>query len=49
MSGDLVSITLKEYTDLLQDRCLLQALQDVGVDGWEGYDAALELSKEGND
>jgi hypothetical protein len=49
MSGDFVSITLKEYADLHQDRRLLQALQDAGVDNWDGYDEALELSKEDND
>jgi hypothetical protein len=45
MNGDLVSITLKEYSELLKDRDLLNALQNAGVDNWDGYSFALEELK----
>lgn len=38
-----ITITVKEYESLLEDSEMLQALQNAGVDNWEGYDYALEL------
>ena len=37
-----VTITKKEYEDLLKDQRILRALCGAGVDNWEGYDIALE-------
>ena len=37
-----VTITTEEYEALLADSRLLQALQNAGVDNWEGYEFALE-------
>lgn len=37
-----VNITQKEYDSLLEDSELLQALQNYGVDNWEGYSLAKE-------
>ncbi len=37
-----VTITKKEYEDLLKDQKILRALYGTGVDNWEGYDIALE-------
>ena len=34
---EMVTITLKEYNDLLRDSDELQALEACGVDNWEGY------------
>lgn len=37
-----VSIPLEEYAELLKDGELLHALFAAGVDGWDGYEIALE-------
>ncbi len=37
-----VTITKKEYEDLLKDQKKLRALYGAGVDNWEGYDIALD-------
>lgn len=36
------TITIKEYEDLLDSRRLLLALENAGVDNWEGYSYAME-------
>ena len=41
-----ITISKKEYEDLLEDQKLLQALQGAGVDNWSGYEYALEIMKE---
>ena len=41
-----VTISKKEYESLLEDSEMLLALQNAGVDNWDGYDYALELLKE---
>jgi hypothetical protein len=41
-----ITISKKEYEELLEDQKLLQALQCAGVDNWSGYDYALEIMKE---
>jgi len=41
-----VTISKKEYEELLEDQKMLNALQDAGVDNWEGYDYAMELLNE---
>jgi len=41
-----VTISKKEYEELLEDQKMLNALQDAGVDIWEGYDYAMELLNE---
>ena len=33
----MVTITQREYDSLVEDAKFLQALQDAGVDNWEGY------------
>lgn len=43
---EMVSITKKEYDDMIEDQQLLQALQSAGVDNWEGYDMARESMDE---
>jgi len=37
-----VTITTEEYEALLAASRRLQALQNAGVDNWEGYEFALE-------
>ncbi len=46
MNEETVTISKKEYESLLEDRKWLQALQNAGVDNWEGYDYACELMNE---
>lgn len=43
------TITIKEYEDLLDSKRLLAALQDAGVDNWEGYPYAMEEYSESED
>jgi len=37
-----VTIPVEEYEDLLADSRVLAALQNGGVDNWEGYEFAME-------
>lgn len=39
---DTITISREEYENLLRDKAFLQALEDAGVDNWEGYDNACE-------
>ena len=41
-----ITISKKEYEELLEDQKLLQALQGAGVDNWSGYDFAIEMMNE---
>lgn len=44
-----VTITKKEYESLLEDRNWLNALENAGVDNWQGIDFARELLGEQED
>ena len=46
MTNETVTISKEEYESLLEDRKWLQALENAGVDNWEGYDYARELMNE---
>lgn len=48
MSDTQVSISLKEYSDLLEDSVFLNCLRNAGVDNWEGYDFAVEEYQQTN-
>ena len=37
-----ISISKEEYEALLNDSILLNCLQMMGVDNWDGYDEAIE-------
>ena len=41
-----VTITKKEYEELLDSQKMLNALESAGVDNWEGYDFAMELYRD---
>jgi hypothetical protein len=41
-----VTISKKEYDDLLDDSLKLSALEGVGVDNWCGWDDAMEAYNE---
>lgn len=41
MISETVTITYQEYENLKQAARKLEALEDAGVDNWEGYSAAL--------
>ena len=43
-----VTISLKEYDQLLNDSDWLAALEDAGVDNWEGFEHAQEIYAEWN-
>lgn len=43
---EFVTITSAEYEDLLRADKFLTALENAGVDNWDGYDFALELFQE---
>lgn len=38
----MVSISLKEYSQLMRDSDFLNCLRNAGVDNWDGYDYACE-------
>lgn len=44
-----ITISKKEYEELLKDQKLLQCLQGAGVDNWGGYDCAIEMMQETED
>lgn len=46
MSEEMVTITKKEYDSLIEDSLWLLALENAGVDNWQGYDFARELRAE---
>ena len=41
--GEDITISAKEYEDLLEERKKLYALEGAGVDNWEGYDEAMRF------
>ena len=41
-----ISISEEEYKALLNDSILLNCLQMMGVDNWDGYDDAIEQYQE---
>ena len=41
-----ITITVKEYQSLLEDRNWIGDLENAGLDNWEGYDFAYELRRE---
>ena len=41
-----ISISEEEYEALLNDSILLNCLQMMGVDNWDGYDDAIEQYQE---
>lgn len=46
MTNETVTISKKEYESLLDDRKWRIALENAGVDNWEGYSFACELLDE---
>lgn len=42
-----ITITEKEYKQLLRDSQELQALQEAGVDNWGGCEYAYDILREG--
>lgn len=43
----LVTIRTKDYLELVEDQKMMIALQNAGVDNWEGYDQAVAQYTEG--
>lgn len=46
MSEKMVTITEAEHEKLLEDSRFLCALQNAGVDNWDGYEEAQEMIAE---
>lgn len=46
LESTMVTISMTDYKELLEDQRLLTALQAAGVDNWEGYSYALEIFHE---
>jgi hypothetical protein len=46
INEDTVTITKKEYEQLLEDSKWLSCLESAGVDNWAGYDYAVDLMRE---
>lgn len=46
MNNETITISKEEYESLLEDRKWRIALENAGVDNWEGYDFARELLNE---
>lgn len=45
---DVVTITRERFDDLNKKEDFLAALEDAGVDNWEGYDIAQDTFEEWN-
>lgn len=43
MKEEMVTITKKEYDELVKNSNELNALESCGVDNWDGYDIAMEM------
>mgnify|MGYP003402366186 CR=1 FL=1 len=41
-----VTISKREYDDLLKDQFWLQCLEEAGVDNWGGIEEAIEIKRE---
>lgn len=49
MSEETVTISKKEYDQLLDDAEKLECLEAAGVDNWPGYGDAMEMYNEGDE
>jgi len=38
-----ITISIERYNELVDSERMLTALQNAGVDNWDGYDYAIEL------
>ena len=46
MSNEMITISKKEYDDMIDDLTWLTCLEDAGVDNWSGIEYAIQLMKE---
>ncbi len=44
----MITISVREYEQLLKDHLWLQCLDEAGVDNWGGIDVAFDLRREYN-
>lgn len=42
MNNDTVTISKKQFDDLLEDHLFLNCLKNAGVDNWDWYDDAIQ-------
>ena len=45
-TGEIITISVEHYDEILDDVRFLNALRAAGVDNWDGYDYALEIYNE---
>jgi len=43
---EMITITKKEYNELMEDSVLLSFLNAAGVDNWDGYEYAIDMMEE---
>lgn len=41
-----ITISTREYEQLIKDQLWLQCLEEAGVDNWQGYDVARDIWRE---
>jgi hypothetical protein len=41
-----ITISQEEYDELIRDRKWVEALEQAGIDNWEGYAYALEIYRD---
>ena len=46
MTTETITISKEDYEEMQQELLWLQALEDAGVDNWEGFDEAREIYQE---
>ena len=46
---EMITITKKEYDELIKDSDFLSCLESCGVDNWEGYSDARRMNKDDED
>lgn len=46
MPEEMISIPKTEYDELIESQKWLQALENAGVNNWEGYDIAQEMMED---
>jgi hypothetical protein len=49
MTTETITISVKEYNQLLENTTFLNCLIDVGVDNWPGYEEAQRLLEDGEE
>lgn len=49
LETELITISKREYNQLVNDSFKLNCLESAGVDNWDGYDYAMEMMQDDDD